>query len=76
MQRGWREQWRTAKTNRPFIVLLIAKLATLTGTSIMFVSLSYFVTLILETSYAWLGYFALSITIGMILSQPAWLKWR
>jgi GPH family glycoside/pentoside/hexuronide:cation symporter len=73
-QRGWREQWRTAKTNRPFIVLLIAKLATLTGTSIMFVSLSYFVTLILETSYAWLGYFALSITIGMILSQPAWLK--
>lgn len=74
LQHGWREQWRTARTNRPFIVLLIAKLATITGTSIMFVSLSYFVTLILETSYAWLGYFALSITIGMILSQPAWLK--
>ncbi|MEH6548850.1 MAG: MFS transporter [Pseudomonadales bacterium] len=74
VQRGWREQWRTARSNKPFVILLISKLATLTGTSIMFVSLSYFVTLILEVSYTWLGYFALSITIGMILSQPVWLK--
>lgn len=73
-KRGWREQWRTARSNHPFIVLLIAKLATLSGTSIMFVSLSFFVTLILETTYAWLGYFALSITVGMMLSQPLWLK--
>ena len=68
------EQWRTARENRPFIMLLSSKFCTLTGTSIMFVSLSYFVTLVLETSYAWLGFFALSITIGMIVSQPLWLK--
>lgn len=59
--------------NRPFLLLLFAKVFIVAGTGVGAASLAFFVTRVLREPLSWLGFFVGLSTVGLIVSQPMWV---
>lgn len=59
--------------NRPFLLLLLAKVFIVAGTGVGASALAFFVTQVLKEPLSWLGLFVGLSTIGLILSQTVWV---
>ncbi len=66
-------QWSLAIGNRPYLVLMAAKLLHMLGVALATSALLFLVTLVLQRDTAAAGILGLSSTAGVLLSIPAWL---
>jgi GPH family glycoside/pentoside/hexuronide:cation symporter len=71
---GFRDQFRTALENRPFMLLLGVKLTHLLGLAIFIAVLPFLFTRILKVSDAYLGFYFLLQASLMLVSQPLWVR--
>ena len=69
---GLREQLRAVAGNRPFLVLILAKLALLLAVASFGATFAYFVVHVLHATYLLLGKFTLVSTATMVASLPLW----
>ena len=69
-----RDQLSSAATNRPFMVLLMAKMCLLMTASMNAGTTPYFTSRVLELSDRWLGVYFLCYGGLVALSQPLWLQ--
>ncbi|MFM6828951.1 MAG: MFS transporter [Novosphingobium sp.] len=67
------EQIRSVLSNKPFLILILIKFLTLMSLGVQAVY-AFFFTYVLKLSDAYLGQFFLCSSLGMILSQPVWLR--
>jgi GPH family glycoside/pentoside/hexuronide:cation symporter len=70
---SYREMFRSAATNRPFIILQAAKLMLLSAAGFHTASAAFFVQRSLQKSDVWLGVIFATLTVGTVISQPMWL---
>ncbi|WP_439533658.1 MFS transporter [Polymorphobacter sp.] len=63
----------TLTKNRPFLLLLLAKVLIVAGTGVGAAAMAFFITRILDEDLSWLGFFIGLTTAGMMLSQTVWL---
>lgn len=68
----FKEQVRSIATNKPFLVLILVKFLTLASLGVQSVFAFYFAH-VLKLSNSALGQYFLVSSLGMIVSQPAWL---
>lgn len=66
-------QLRAVAENRPFVSLILSKLALLLAVSSFGATFTYFIVHVLGETYALLGTFALVSTVTMFASLPVWL---
>lgn len=66
-------QFRMLRSNRPFMLVVLSKLALLIAVSSFGASFTYFVVHVLRETYSQLGTFALTSTAAMFVSLPLWL---
>ncbi len=71
---GLGEQLRAVAGNRPFLVLILAKLALLLAIASFGATFAYFVVHVLQETYVLLGKFTLVSTATMFASLPLWLR--
>jgi GPH family glycoside/pentoside/hexuronide:cation symporter len=71
---GFGEQLRAVAGNRPFLVLILSKLALLLAIASFGATFAYFVVHVLKATYALLGLFTVVSTAAMFASLPLWLR--
>ena len=71
---GFGEQLRAVAGNRPFLILILSKLALLLAIASFGATFAYFVVHVLKATYALLGTFTVVSTITMFASLPLWLR--
>jgi GPH family glycoside/pentoside/hexuronide:cation symporter len=71
---GFGEQLRAVAGNRPFLILILSKLALLLAIAIFGATFAYFVVHVLKATYALLGTFTVVSTVTMFASLPLWLR--
>lgn len=69
-----RQQLASVMSNRPFVLLIGAKLGLLLAVASFSTTLVYFFVHVLQASYSLLGLFSLVSTIAMFASIPVWLR--
>ena len=73
-EHGFRERFRIAVSNQPFLLLLAVKtlqLGALAASSLVTV---YFFLHVLQRGYGWLGGYGLIISVMLMASTPLWLR--
>lgn len=70
---GWREQFRTAAGNRPFMLLLSVKLAHLVGLAMYLSTMPFFFSVILNVSLSYMGLYFLVQSSFILFSQFGWV---
>lgn len=73
MQLALAERLRLVWQNRPFCLLMGAKLLQLVGLSSVLASLPFFVLGVMQRTEAWLAIFGITLNLGTILAMPAWV---
>ena len=68
------EQLRAVAGNRPFMILILSKLALLLAIASFGATFAYFVVHVLKATYALLGTFTVVSTVAMFASLPLWLR--
>ncbi len=71
---GFGEQLRAVAGNRPFVMLILSKLALLLAIASFGATFAYFVVHVLRATYALLGTFTVVSTATMFASLPLWLR--
>lgn len=71
---GFREQFRTAAQNRPFIILLGVKVGHLVGLAIYLSAMPFFFTVILKVSLSYMGLYFLVQSAFILISQFGWVQ--
>ncbi len=71
---GFAEQLRAVAGNRPFVMLILSKLALLLAIASFGATFAYFVVHVLRATYALLGTFTVVSTVTMFASLPLWLR--
>lgn len=71
---GLLRQLRAVRTNRPFLRVILSKLALLLAIASFGATFTYFVVHVLHATYALLGTFTLVSTVTMFASLPLWLR--
>lgn len=71
---GWRERMAALAQNRPFVLLISAKVLLFIGLSVHITGIAYFTRHVLGTSDYSLGGLFLLQTLGMMVSQPLWAR--
>ena len=70
---GFREQFRTALENRPFVLLLGVKITHLIGLATYLSSMPFFFSVILGVSLSWMGLYFLVQSSFILISQFGWV---
>jgi GPH family glycoside/pentoside/hexuronide:cation symporter len=65
---------RSALSNKPFALLLLVKMANLTGVHFFFALLPFLFVSVLDLGYGALGFFFAFQAVGMFGSQPLWVR--
>jgi glycoside/pentoside/hexuronide:cation symporter, GPH family len=68
------EQLRAVAGNKPFLLLMLSKLALLLAVASFGATFAYFVIHVLKATYALLGTFTVVSTAGMFASLPLWTR--
>ena len=68
------EKMKSAAANKPFIMLLLAKLCVLMTVAMNAGTIAFFTMRVLELSDRWLGLYFLCYGTTLLISQPLWLK--
>lgn len=68
------ERWRTAWENRPFVLLLAAKILQLFGLAAGSAALFFFVETVLEQPKSVVAVIGLGLSLGTVASMPLWLR--
>lgn len=71
---GWGERMHALAQNRPFVLLIAAKVLLFIGLSVHITGIAYFTRHVLGTSDYSLGGLFLLQTLGMMVSQPLWAR--
>lgn len=71
---GWRERMVALAQNRPFVLLIAAKVLLFIGLSVHITGIAYFTRHVLGASDYSLGGLFLLQTLGMMVSQPLWAR--
>ncbi len=74
MQISLGQQLRAVAGNRPFLILIVSKLALLLAIASFGATFAYFVVHVLKATYALLGTFTVVSTVTMFASLPLWLR--
>jgi glycoside/pentoside/hexuronide:cation symporter, GPH family len=69
-----RAQLRAVANNRPFLLLILSKLALLLAVASFGATFAYFVVHVLKATYALLGTFTVVSTAAMFVSLPIWMR--
>jgi GPH family glycoside/pentoside/hexuronide:cation symporter len=68
------EQFRTAAENRPFVVLILAKLMLLLALSSITTGMFYFIVQVMHRGPGALSLYGLATNLGILLSLPVWVR--
>ena len=68
------DRWRSALSNRPFLLLLLLKMANLTGVHFFFALMPFLFVSHYGLGYETIGFFFLFQAVGMFGSQPFWVR--
>jgi GPH family glycoside/pentoside/hexuronide:cation symporter len=71
---GGMAQLRAVIGNRPFVILIVSKLALLLAVASFGATFAYFVVHVLKATYALLGTYTIVSSAAMFVSLPVWMK--